>query len=90
MACSISLMQMNSSAEWLRALSPGPIFSEGNGISAWSLSVGEPNGTKPIWRLFITNGCPIGMCDEDKRNERAFSSHFFMCFCRKENRYSFW
>ena len=34
-------MQMNSSALWLRLDSPGPSFSEGKGIRAWSLSVGD-------------------------------------------------
>ena len=63
---------------------------EGNGMSAWSLSVGDPNGTIPILMLFCTNGFPTGMCEDDKRKERAFSSLFFMCFCKKENRYSFW
>ena len=34
MACSISEMRMNSSAEWLREESPGPNLKEGKGMSA--------------------------------------------------------
>ena len=39
---------MYSSAEWERAEFPGPIFTEGKRIKAWSLSVGEPKGSFPI------------------------------------------
>lgn len=41
-ALAISLMPMNSSALCERADEPGPSFSDGHGIRAWSLSVGEP------------------------------------------------
>ena len=47
MASSISLMRMYSSAVWLRVLSPGPIFIDGQGMRAWSLRVGLPKGVRP-------------------------------------------
>ena len=43
-ASAISLILINSSAEWEREDSPGPNLKEGNDIKAWSLSVGLPNG----------------------------------------------
>ena len=48
MARRISLTRMNSSAEWLRLDSPGPSFSAGEGMRAWSLSVGAPEGGSPL------------------------------------------
>ena len=65
---------MYSSAEWERAESPGPNFSEGNGMSAWSLSVGEPNGFMPIAIHRCTQGWSRAMPDERSLKERAFTS----------------
>ena len=56
MASSISDMQINSLAEWLRLLLPGPIFSDGNAMSAWSDNVGDPKGVRPKATMRCTNG----------------------------------
>ena len=48
MAWVISLMQMYSSALWLRALSPGPNLNEGKGIRAWSLRVVKSRSKAPL------------------------------------------
>ena len=63
MASRISIGQMNSSAVWLRAESPGPIFNEGKGMRAWSDSVGEPKGTLPMVRSRFTSGWSVLMPD---------------------------
>lgn len=47
MASRISKRQINSSAVCERAELPGPILTEGNGINAWSDSVGDPKGCMP-------------------------------------------
>ena len=52
-----------SSAEWDLDEFPGPIFSDGNGIRAWSLNVGEPNGVIFIDRLFRFAALRNGSCD---------------------------
>ena len=41
MASRISLMRINSLAEWERDDSPGPNLNEGKCINAWSLRVGH-------------------------------------------------
>ncbi len=60
MACSISLMQMYSSAEWEREDCPGPSFSEGQGIRAWSERVGEPKGFMPSQRPMLLSAMTWG------------------------------
>ena len=45
-----------SSAVWERDESPGSIFKEGKGIRAWSESVGEPKGVRPMARARATSG----------------------------------
>ena len=47
-ASAISLILMNSSAEWEREDSQGPSLNEGKCIRAWSLRVGLPNGFMPM------------------------------------------
>ena len=84
MASFISFILMYSSAEWERAESPGPSFSDGKRISAWSDRVGEPNGRMPISMQRATTGLSVPMCDDDRRNERAFIS-LFSLLCRKAN-----
>ena len=74
----ISLMQTYSSAECERDDSPGPSFSEGKGIRAWSDSVGEPNGAIPISVQRRTTGLSIGTPEDDSRNERALISLFIL------------
>ena len=71
MASSISLMRMYSSAVWEREDSPGPIFTDGKRIRAWSERVGEPNGTSPDCWHRCTNGWSTGMRDELRRKDRA-------------------
>ena len=78
MASSISPMPMYSSAECERADCPGPSLNEGKGISAWSDSVGEPNGVMPMALHLCIRGLSSLMCDDDRRNERAFSSLFIL------------
>ena len=90
MAWLISERQMYSSAEWLRLLCPGPSFSEGKGMSAWSLSVGEPKGVIPMSMHRLTSGWSWLMDEEWSRKERGFSSHLRMCLRRNSKRYSFW
>ena len=63
-----------SSAVWERDESPGPIFKEGKGIRAWSESVGEPKGVRPMARARVTSGWHGSMREEFRRNERAFTS----------------
>ena len=48
MAWVILLRQMYSSALWLRALSPGPNFSDGKGIRVWSLRVVKSKSKAPL------------------------------------------
>ena len=74
MASSISLILMYSSAVWEREDSPGPSFSEGKRIKAWSLNVGEPKGFKPTLMQACTKGCYTSIFDDDRRKERAFNS----------------
>ena len=73
-ASSISPTMMYSSAVCEREDFPGPIFTEGKGMSAWSESVGEPKGTLPSSTARFTNGWSASMRDELRRNERAFAS----------------
>ena len=75
MAWRISSGLMYSSAVWLRAESPGPIFRLGNGINAWSLSVGEPNGVLPNISARATTGCDALMPDGFSRVECGVSVH---------------
>ena len=77
-ASSISLMQMYSSAECERQDSPGPSFSDGKGIRAWSESVGEPNGLMPIATQRRTKGLSVAILEDDRRKERACSSLFIL------------
>ena len=74
MAWSISVVVMYSSAVCERAESPGPSFSEGHGMSAWSLSVGEPNGVSPSCMHCFTMGCWGLICEDSRRVERALTS----------------
>ena len=53
MASRISLILMNSSAEWEREDSPGPSLKEGNDIKAWSLSVGLSLRNKTMVDFYI-------------------------------------
>ena len=76
MASSISDSNIYSSAVCERDDFPGPILIEGNFISAWSDSVGEPKGTRPNSIARFTNGCSVSMCDEFRRKERALTSLF--------------
>ena len=55
-ASRISERQTNSSAVWEREEEPGPYLKEGKGISAWSLSVGEPKGVPPRATARCTKG----------------------------------
>jgi len=80
-ASRISLMRMNSSAEWERDDCPGPSFIEGKGIRAWSERVGDPKGFIPISTQRSTKGCSTLMADDDRWNERAFI-WLFMCSLR--------
>ena len=45
-----------SSAVWEREDLPGPIFTDGNFIKAWSDSVGDPKGTRPNWIARFISG----------------------------------
>ena len=56
-ASEISLILINSSAEWEREDSPGPNLKEGKCIRAWSLNVGLPNGFMPMATHFLIRGC---------------------------------
>lgn len=73
-ASSISVIMMYSSAVCEREDLPGPIFTEGKRINAWSDKVGDPNGVRPCLMARFTKGCPMSMCEELRRNERAFAS----------------
>src|SRR5690242_44938 len=57
-----------------RAESPGPIFREGAGISAWSEVVGDPYSFFPILRPACTTGWPLSIFDERIRIERGTTS----------------
>ena len=74
MASSISETRMYSSAVWERDECPGPILTEGNFIKAWSESVGEPKGLRPIAMALFMSGCSISMREEFRRKERALAS----------------
>ena len=52
----ISESRIYSSGVCDLAESPGPHLTEGHGMSAWSLSVGEPNGSFPSMMALCTNG----------------------------------
>lgn len=56
MAERISCGWMYSSAVCERDDSPGPSLNDGNGMSAWSESVGEPKGTRPSVMRRCING----------------------------------
>ena len=60
-----------SSAVCERDERPGPIFTDGNGIKAWSDRVGDPKGTRPDLMAFCTKGCFSSIREELRRNERA-------------------
>ena len=49
MPSSISFNMIYSSAVCEREERPGPIFTDGKDINAWSDRVGEPKGTHPIF-----------------------------------------
>ena len=70
-----SLTLMYSSAVCERDDWPGPIFNEGKRISAWSLSVGEPNSSRPRRTAARTRGWSSDMCEECRRVERGTTSH---------------
>ena len=71
MASRISSNIMYSSAVCERDESPGPIFTEGNGMRAGSERVGEPNGLYPARSALRTNGCCMEIADELSRKERG-------------------
>lgn len=71
MASSISLMCMYSSAVWLRVLSPGPIFIDGQGMRAWSLRVGLPKGVRPRAMALCRRGWSGEMWEEERRRLRG-------------------
>lgn len=75
MAERISQVRMYSSAVCERAESPGPNFNDGNGIRAWSDSVGEPNGRPPRVINRCTMGCDASIPDGLSRTERGVSLH---------------
>lgn len=58
MASSISFTKINSSAVCERLLLPGPIFMDGNGISAWSDSVESRRAPVPKQRPSAPAGGP--------------------------------
>lgn len=66
-ASEISLILINSSAEWEREDSPGPSLNEGKCIRAWSLRVGLPNGFMPMATHFLIRGCSGSMRDDFRR-----------------------
>lgn len=70
----ISIRPIYSSAAWERAEFPGPIFTEGKCMRAWSLKVGEPKGSFPIMTARRTNGCCKSVRVELRRKLRAFIS----------------
>ena len=70
----ISLMQIYSSAECERLDCPGPSLNDGKDISAWSLRVGEPKGVSPSAMQRAISGWSLGICDECRRKEWAFTS----------------
>ena len=74
-ASRISAEYTNSSAEWERAESPGPSFTDCHGINAWSLRVGEPKGVAPIISSRVTMGCSGDIDDGFNRVERGTSRH---------------
>ena len=71
MAWAISSVLMYSSAVCEREESPGPILTDGKGISAWLERVGEPKGVSPRLMAFRTNGWVGSILDELRRNDRA-------------------
>ena len=73
-ASRISIRPIYSSAAWERAEFPGPIFTEGKCMRAWSLKVGEPKGSFPIMTARRTNGCCKSVRVELRRKLRAFIS----------------
>ena len=75
-ASEISLILINSSAEWEREDSPGPSLNEGKCIRAWSLRVGLPNGFMPMATHFLIRGCAGSMRDDFRRKLWAFTSLF--------------
>ena len=77
-----------SSAVCERDERPGPIFTDGKDIKAWSDNVGEPKGTRPNFIAFCTNGCFSSIREELRRNERAWGSQE-ICFLISANSSSF-
>ena len=75
-ASEISLILINSSAEWEREDSPGPNLKDGKCIRAWSLRVGLPNGFMPMATHFLIRGCAGSMRDDFRRKLWAFTSLF--------------
>ena len=75
MAVRISSVWIYSSAVCERAESPGPSLSDGNGISAWSLNVGEPKGVRPRVVNRFTIGCSMLIPEGLRRVERGVSVH---------------
>ena len=73
MPASISLMRTYSSAVCERALSPGPSFSEGTGIRAMSLIVGETKVVAPMVFAAATSGWFCAMADALRRMLRGKS-----------------
>ena len=71
----ISESRMYSSGVCDRAESPGPHFTEGHGMRAWSLRVGEPNGSSPIIARRSTIGWSAGIDDGFSRVERGVNVH---------------
>lgn len=74
MASRISVTVIYSSAVCEREESPGPIFSDGKCISAWSESVGEPNGLIPRFLARATSGWFSSIREEFRRNDLALIS----------------
>ncbi len=71
----ISESRIYSSGVCDLAESPGPHLTEGHGMSAWSLRVGEPNGSRPIITRRSTIGCCAGIDDGFSRVERGVNVH---------------
>lgn len=66
---------MYSSAVCERDELPGPNLIDGNGSSAWSLNVGEPNGVRPIVMSRLTRGWSELIPEGLRRVERGLSVH---------------
>ena len=71
---SISECRAYSSAVCERAESPGPILSEGKGMSAMSEVVGETKVPKPAARAALWSGCSAARAEARTRVERGTAS----------------